>query len=58
MGLFEPLVMYFGLRNSLAMFQAMMDDIFQVEILQGWLKVYMDNMLICGIKENMDKLIA
>jgi hypothetical protein len=28
-GLFEPLVMYFGLTNSLATFQTMMNKIFQ-----------------------------
>ena len=45
-GLFEPLVMFFGLTNSPATFQAMMDDIFQSEVVQGWLQVYMDDILI------------
>ena len=45
-GLFEPLVMFFGLTNSPATFQAMMDDIFRSEVAQGWLRVYMDNILI------------
>jgi hypothetical protein len=31
-GLFEPLVMFFGLTNSLATFQTMMNDIFREEI--------------------------
>jgi hypothetical protein len=31
-GLFEPTVMFFGLTNSSATFQTMMDDIFQEEI--------------------------
>jgi hypothetical protein len=31
-GLFEPTVMFFGLTNSTATFQTMMDDIFQEEI--------------------------
>ena len=35
LGLFEPLVMFFGLTNSPATFQSMMDTIFRVEILQG-----------------------
>jgi hypothetical protein len=34
-GLFEPLVMYFGLTNSPATFQTMMTDIFQDLILSG-----------------------
>src|SRR6266478_10229424 len=45
-GLFEPMVMFFGLMNSLATFQSMMDDIFQEEILQGWLRIYMDVSII------------
>ena len=58
LGLFKPLVMFFGLTNSPATFQLMMDTIFRVEILQGWLKVYMDDLLICGRKENRDELVA
>jgi hypothetical protein len=34
-GLFEPLVMYFGLTNSLATFQTMMNEIFQDLITKG-----------------------
>jgi len=45
-GLFEPTVMFFGLTNSPATFQTMMDDIFQDEITQGWLHIYMDDMII------------
>ena len=45
-GLFEPTVMFFGLTNSLATFQTMMDDIFCKEIAQGWLRIYMDDILI------------
>jgi hypothetical protein len=45
-GLFKPTVMFFGLTNSPATFQTMMDDIFQEEVAQGWLKIYMDNMII------------
>jgi len=45
-GLFEPTVMFFGLTNSPATFQTMMDDIFQNEIAQGWLRIYMDDMII------------
>jgi len=45
-GLFKPTVMFFGLTNSPATFQTMMDDIFQDEIAQGWLCIYMDDMII------------
>ncbi len=56
-GLFEPLVMYFGLTNSPATFQAMMDDIFHQEMLQGWLMDYMDDLLVGGQQDNMQELI-
>jgi hypothetical protein len=45
-GLFEPTVMFFGLTNSPATFQTMMDKIFQEEIALGWLRIYMDDTLI------------
>jgi hypothetical protein len=45
-GLFEPTVMFFGLRNSPATFQAMMDDYFQEFIDEGWIVIYMDDILI------------
>jgi hypothetical protein len=45
-GLFEPMVMFFGLTNSPATFQTMMNTIFREEIAQGWLTVYMDDMAI------------
>ena len=45
-GLFEPLVMYFGLCNSPATFQLMMDSLFQNLINQGKIVVYMDDVLI------------
>ena len=56
LGSFEPLVMYFGLTNSPAMFQAMMNNIFHEEMLQGWLMDYMDDLMICGKHSNMPKL--
>ena len=52
--LFEPLVMFFGLCNSLATFQHMMDNIFIVQTTKGWLIIYMDDMLI--LAETMEKL--
>ena len=45
-GLFEPLVMYFGLRNSPATFQAMMNEIFKDLITQGVVSVYLNDILI------------
>jgi len=45
-GLYEPTVMFFGMTNCPATFQAMMNAIFEDEIREGWLTVYMDDMLI------------
>ncbi len=45
-GLFEPTVMFFGLTNSPATFQMMMNMIFRQEIAQGWMSVYMDDLAI------------
>jgi hypothetical protein len=45
-GLFEPLVMYFGLTNSPATFQTMMNEIFQDLITEGIVSVYLDDILI------------
>ena len=38
-GLFKPLVMFFSLTNSLTTFQAMIKEIFRIEVAQGWLLV-------------------
>src|SRR3979490_2484005 len=45
-GLWEPLVMFFGLTNSPATFQMMMNDIFQDLIIEGVVCVYIDDILI------------
>src|SRR6267154_5116830 len=45
-GLFEPTVMFFGLTNSPATFQTMMDAIFREEIASGDIIIYMDDVLI------------
>jgi hypothetical protein len=45
-GLFEPLVMFFGLTNSPATFQTMMNDMFTDIISEGVVVVYLDNILI------------
>jgi Reverse transcriptase (RNA-dependent DNA polymerase) len=53
-GLFEPSVMFFGMCNSLATFQAMMDSIFSNMIEERKVVVYMDNILIFA--ENQEEL--
>jgi len=45
-GCFEPLIMFFGLCNSPATFQMMMNEIFREELNEGWLHIYMDDFLI------------
>ena len=45
-GLFEPTVMFFRLCNSPPTFQAMMDDLFHDMIDEGWMVIYMDDILI------------
>ena len=45
-GLFEPLVMFFGLCNSPSTFQTMMNHIFQDLINEGKVVVYIDDILI------------
>jgi hypothetical protein len=40
----EPLVMYFSLTNSLAIFQTMMNEIFQDLITEGVVSIYLDNL--------------
>ena len=44
--MFEPLVMFFGMTNSLAIFQTMMNDIFRNLIAEGIMVVYLDDILI------------
>ena len=45
-GHFEPTVMFFGLTNSPATFQTMMNAIFRDEIASGDVIIYMDDILI------------
>ena len=55
-GLYEPTVMFFGLTNSPATFQGMMDDIFKDLILEGKVLIYLDDILILGdsLKEHRE----
>uniref|UniRef100_A0A0W0F3D6 Putative reverse transcriptase-rnase h-integrase n=1 Tax=Moniliophthora roreri TaxID=221103 RepID=A0A0W0F3D6_MONRR len=55
-GLFEPTVMFFGLTNSLAMFQVFMNDILKDFIDEGWCIVYMDDILIFSDEINLHQL--
>jgi Reverse transcriptase (RNA-dependent DNA polymerase) len=45
-GMFEPLIMFFGLTNSPATFQTMMNDIFRDLINRGHVIIYLDDILI------------
>ena len=56
-GLFEPTVMFFGMCNSPATFQSMMDNIF-ITMIEGKLViVYMDNILIFArTKEELTRI--
>ncbi len=56
------MVMFFGLCNSPATFQSMMDHLFMIQVGEGWIVVYMDNILICditrtGIKDKTRKVL-
>jgi Reverse transcriptase (RNA-dependent DNA polymerase) len=53
-GLFEPTVLFFGMCNSPATFQAMMDSIFSDMIEERRVIVYMDDILIFA--ENWEEL--
>ena len=45
-GLFEPTVMFFGLTNSPATFQMMMNTIFRQPVMLGWFSIFMDDGVI------------
>jgi len=44
--LWKPTVMFFGLQNSPATFQSMMNALFDDLIKEGWVIIYMDDILI------------
>ncbi|MBW0531361.1 hypothetical protein O181_071076 [Austropuccinia psidii MF-1] len=46
MGIYEYTRMPFGIKNAPAHFQRMMDTIFQEEIVEGWMVVYIDDIVI------------
>ena len=45
-GAYEPIVMYFGLTNSPATFQTMMNDLFRDLINQGDTATFIDDILV------------
>jgi len=56
-GLYKPMVMFFGLCNSPATFQAMMDHLFQDLIARNKVIVYMDDILIFAkTKEELERI--
>ncbi|MBW0523283.1 hypothetical protein O181_062998 [Austropuccinia psidii MF-1] len=50
MGIYEDTRMPFGIKNAPSYFQRMMDTIFQEEILEGWMVLYIDDIIIYSEK--------
>ncbi|MBW0472415.1 hypothetical protein O181_012130 [Austropuccinia psidii MF-1] len=46
MGIYEYTRMLFGIKNAPAHFQRMMETIFQEEILESWMVVYIDDIIV------------
>ena len=58
-GFFEPMVMFFGLMNSPATFQAMMNKLLRDLINTGKVVVFIDDVIIgTEMEEGHDKLVA
>jgi len=58
LGLFEPAVMYFGLMNSPATFQAMMNDLFRNIINKRDVVTFIDDVLVVTeTEEGHDKIV-
>jgi len=58
-GSFEPMVMFFGLMNSLATFQAMMNELLRDLINTGKVVVFIDDVIIgMEIEEGHEELVA
>jgi len=57
-GAYKPTVMYFGLTNSPATFQTMMNDLFCNLINQGDIAIFIDNILVAtDTEEGHNKLV-
>ena len=58
-GLFEPTVIFFGLTNSLATFQAMMNELLRDLINTGKVAVFIDNVIVgTEFEEGHDELVV
>ena len=53
LGLFELNIMLFRMCNSLTTFQAFMDNLFRDYIVEGWLVIYMDDLLIHSLDQEI-----
>ncbi|MBW0566940.1 hypothetical protein O181_106655 [Austropuccinia psidii MF-1] len=47
-GVYEYLRMSFGIRNAPSHFQRMMNEIFPEELSEGWLIIYIDDIIVCS----------
>jgi len=57
-GSFEPIVMFFGMTNLPAIFQAMMNEILRDLINEGKVTVFVDDVLVgTETKEGHDKIV-
>ena len=58
-GLFEPTVMFFGLTNSLATFQAMMNELLRYLINTGKVATFIDDVMVgMETEEGHNKIVA
>jgi len=57
-GSFEPTVIFFGLTNSLAMFQVRMNDLLRDLVVEGKVVVFIDDVIVVTeIEEGHDKIV-
>jgi len=57
-GSFEPMVMFFGLTNSLAMFQAMMNDLLRDLVVEEKVAVFINDVMIATeIEKGHNKIV-
>ena len=57
-GSFEPTVMFFGLTNSPAMFQAMMNDMLRDLVVEEKVVVFIDNVMVATeTEEGHDEIV-
>ena len=57
-GSFEPMVMFFGLTNSPAMFQAMMNDLLRDLVVEEKVMVFIDDVMIATeTEEGHDEIV-